>query len=33
LNRQIRDKMLKNNGRITGVDFQGSMKIHAEVGD
>lgn len=33
LNRQIRDKMLKNNGRITGVALQGSMKIHAEVGD
>jgi hypothetical protein len=33
LNRQIREKMLKNNGRITGVVMQGSMKIHAEVGE
>jgi hypothetical protein len=33
LNRQIREKMLKNNGRITNVDMLGWMKIHAEVGE
>jgi hypothetical protein len=32
LNHQIREQMLKGYGRIVGVDFNGSMKIHAEIG-